>query len=52
MDFACRTVVEQVLGEFPMRWDFEVFENRFEDADGRPLWNMLMRSLEVVEAAT
>ncbi len=32
--YACQTAVDQVLPGFPMRWDFTVYENRFEDEDG------------------
>ncbi len=42
VDYACRTAVEHVLPGFPLRWDFTEYDGgRFEDKDGRPLWNRL-----------
>jgi hypothetical protein len=57
VDLACRAAVEQVLGDFPMRWDVTVFDkvrpqgrrphvSRFEDEEGRPLWEMLQSTLQ------
>jgi DNA polymerase I-like protein with 3'-5' exonuclease and polymerase domains len=47
VDFACGTAVEQVLPGFPLRWDFTVYDRgRFEDEDGRPLWEKLQVILE------
>lgn len=40
--YACSTAVEQVIPGFPLRWDFTVYDDgRFDDEDGRPLWNKL-----------
>jgi DNA polymerase I len=42
VDYACSTAVEQVLPGFPLRWDFTLYDNgRFEDEDGKPLWDKL-----------
>jgi hypothetical protein len=40
--YACGTAVEQVLPGFPLRWELTVYDRgRFEDEDGRPLWDRL-----------
>jgi DNA polymerase I len=41
VDFACQTAVDQVVPGFPLRWDFAVFEDRFQDEDGLLLWDQL-----------
>jgi len=41
VDYACHAAVEHVVPGFPMRWDFTVYEDRFADDDGLPLWNQL-----------
>jgi DNA polymerase I-like protein with 3'-5' exonuclease and polymerase domains len=41
VDFACRTAVEQVLGDFPLRWKTTVHEERFIDDGGQELWGRL-----------
>jgi hypothetical protein len=47
VDFACGTAVEQVLPGFPLRWDFTVHENgRYEDEDGRQIWDKLQAIME------
>ncbi len=47
VDYACGTAVGQVLPGFPLRWDFTVHDRgRFEDEDGRPLWDRLQVILE------
>lgn len=44
---ACAMAVEQVLGDFPLRWDIsKPFEHRFEDEDGEPLWRLLTSALK------
>jgi DNA polymerase I-like protein with 3'-5' exonuclease and polymerase domains len=42
VDYACQAAVNQVVPGFPLRWDVKVYENRFEDGDGLPLWERLM----------
>jgi DNA polymerase I len=46
VDFACSAAVEHVVPGFPLRWDFTVYENRFEDQDGLPLWQKLQSILK------
>jgi DNA polymerase-1 len=41
VDYACTTAVEHVLPGFRLKWDFTVHDGRFQDEDGRPLWNKL-----------
>lgn len=41
VDYACQTAVEQVVPGFSLRWDFTVYESRFADEDGLPLWSRL-----------
>ena len=41
VDYACRKAVEHVIPGFPLRWEFTVYETRFEDEDGLPMWNRL-----------
>jgi hypothetical protein len=42
VDYACGTAVAQVLLDFPLRWEFTVYDRgRFEDEDGRPLWEQI-----------
>jgi len=48
VDFACGTAVEQVVPGFPLRWDFTVYENRFADEDGLPLWQRLTGILDAL----
>ena len=45
VDYACGMAIEQVLPGFPLKWDFNVYETRFEDEDGRPMWDRLRRIL-------
>lgn len=45
---ACQTAIEQVIPGFPLRWDMEVYEDRFRDADGEPLWNRLQAVLAAI----
>jgi DNA polymerase I-like protein with 3'-5' exonuclease and polymerase domains len=50
VDGACQTAVEQVIPGFPMRWDIEVHEGRFEDSDGIAIWGRLQGVLsEILE---
>ena len=42
VDFALGNAVEHVLPGFPMRWDFEVYPDRFEDEDGRAQWRQIL----------
>ena len=51
VDYACQTAVDQVVPGFPLRWDFAVYENRFEDEDGLPLWSRLMGVLKGTAAS-
>jgi DNA polymerase I len=46
VDYACQTAIDHVVPGFPLRWDFTVYEKRFEDEDGLPLWNRLMDVLK------
>ena len=45
IDSACTMAVEQVLGDFPMRWDIHTYDPRFEDEDGESLWRLLTSAL-------
>ena len=45
IDYACRCAVEHVLPGFPMKWDVDVYDSRFEDLDGRDLWDKLQAIL-------
>lgn len=45
VDYACQTAVDQTIPSFPMRWDFTVYDNRFEDEDGLPMWRRLSNVL-------
>jgi DNA polymerase I len=45
VDIACRTAVQQALGDFPLRWKLDIYYSRFEDQDGAPLWNLMTRAL-------
>lgn len=45
VDYACGTAVEHVLGDFKLRWTVTVYEDRFEDPDGLPLWETVQRML-------
>ena len=40
---SCRWAVDQVCPGFHLRFDFEVFEGRFQDEDGRPIWELLTK---------
>jgi hypothetical protein len=46
VDFACRHAVEHSLPGFPMRWEMQTFETRYEDEDGAELWHHLLSLLE------
>jgi DNA polymerase I len=47
VDYACATAVDHVLPGFPLRWDVTVHEfGRFEDEDGRSLWERLQNIVE------
>ncbi|MBI3411318.1 MAG: hypothetical protein HY040_23535 [Planctomycetes bacterium] len=51
VDYACSMAVEQVLRDFPLRWDFTIYDNgRFEDEDGQPLWNKLQTIMRDADA--
>jgi len=41
VDYACATAVDHVLPGFPLRWDVTVHDRRFQDEDGRFLWEKL-----------
>jgi DNA polymerase I-like protein with 3'-5' exonuclease and polymerase domains len=45
VDYACRSAVSQVLGDFPLKWELEVHEGRFRDEDGAPLWALVTEAL-------
>jgi hypothetical protein len=38
VDYACAKAIEHVLPGCPMRWEFTVYDGRFEDEDGIKLW--------------
>ena len=48
IDIACNMAVEQVLGDFKIKWDITnpPFDHRFEDKDGKPLWELLTSALK------
>jgi len=47
IDYAFSTAVDQVLPGFTLRWETTVFDQgRFEDEDGRPVWNDVNKLLE------
>ena len=47
IDNACTMAVRQVLGDFPMKWDIsKPYYHRFEDEDGKPLWELLASALK------
>jgi hypothetical protein len=52
VNYACGTAVEQVLPGFPLRWDFSVYDGRFEDEDGKPLWDKLQAIMEEADGRT
>jgi hypothetical protein len=41
IDDALRRAVEQLLPGAAMRWTTDVFENRYDDPDGEPLWQLV-----------
>lgn len=43
VDFSCGAAVEHALGDFKLRWTTTVYEERFEDPDGLPLWETVQR---------
>jgi DNA polymerase I-like protein with 3'-5' exonuclease and polymerase domains len=46
VNYACGTAAEHVIPGFPLRWEFTVYESRFEDEDGFPLWKRLQSILK------
>ena len=48
VDYACRQATDHVVPGFPLKWDFEVYPDRFADEDGKPLWDRLQRAMEDV----
>jgi len=48
---ACTAAIEHVTPGFPLRWDFEVHEHRFQDADGAALWRRLHSLVARIEAS-
>ena len=49
VNYACRMAVEHVIPGFPLRWDFTIYEDRFEDEDGWPMWDRLQNVLKEIE---
>jgi DNA polymerase-1 len=45
VEYARHTAVQHVLPGFPLRCDFTVHHDRFEDEDGLPLWRRLQEIL-------
>jgi len=45
VDFACKNATQHCLGDFPLKWDFTVFDGRFVDEDGQEMWNYLQTLL-------
>lgn len=43
IDRACRAAVERVLGDFPLRWEITVHDSRFEDEEGKRLYDRLRK---------
>ena len=43
VDLACEKAAEQVLGGHRLKWSLDIFENRYRDEDGEPLWRMICR---------
>jgi hypothetical protein len=41
---ACDLACDQVLN-YRLKWDLEVFEGRYRDADGELLWNLICEAL-------
>jgi DNA polymerase I-like protein with 3'-5' exonuclease and polymerase domains len=41
VEYARRKAVDHVLPGFPLRSDFTIYDHRFEDEDGLPLWEKL-----------
>ena len=35
VDLACEAAVRQVLGDFPLRWDWKRYDEKFDDKKGR-----------------
>ena len=49
VETACKTAIDQVIPGFPLRWDTEVHEVRFEDEDGLPIWNLIQDELAAID---
>jgi hypothetical protein len=48
--YACSTAVDQVLPGFPLRWEITLHDRgRFEDEDGRPLWDNLQAIMREID---
>jgi DNA polymerase I-like protein with 3'-5' exonuclease and polymerase domains len=52
VNYAFGSAVRDCLGDFPMRWDFAVYPERFEDEDGKPLWDRLQEILQGLKPGT
>jgi DNA polymerase I-like protein with 3'-5' exonuclease and polymerase domains len=50
VDYACGTAVEHVLPGFPLRWDFTVYDGRFEDEDGAEMWQRIQGIIKEVDS--
>lgn len=46
IDNACDMAVKHVLGDFKMKTDISIYDHRFEDEDGEPLWTLLVSALK------
>jgi len=45
VDLACETAVRQVLGDFPLRWDWTQYDQKFDDKKGREVWALIAQAL-------
>jgi hypothetical protein len=45
INVALRQAVDQVFPGAPMRWDVRVFSDRYQDGDGKSLWEQISRLL-------
>jgi DNA polymerase I len=45
VDLACGLAVRQILGNFPLRWDWTRYDEKFDDKKGREVWAMIGEAL-------